>query len=225
MQKLKFLVCFIFFSGIYAQDTLYVEDFNKIKTFDLIQVKLIPSTENFVVIEDESIEAVVNKSTLKIRTKLTNPFSGEDSEVLVYYSGTLKEIDANEGSEITHVGTIEQPELTLKTQEGAQIYLALQLNKLIARAVTGGILNLSGTAENAEVTIMTGGQYEGKKLITQKSAVNIAMGGFAGVYTEAFCKAKVTAGGEVLVYGNPPKTNFKKDFGGSIIKANKDIDN
>ncbi|MDT8348063.1 MAG: DUF2807 domain-containing protein, partial [Flavobacteriaceae bacterium] len=158
----------------YAQDTLYVEAFNRIKSFDLIQVKLIPAAENFVVIEDEDIEAVGYMSNLKIRTKITQAYSGGDSEVLVYYSGELKEIDANEGSEITHMGSINQREITLKTQEGAQIYVDLQVEKLQARAVTGGVLNLSGKAEEVTIKVMTGGHYEGKALITQKSDVNIA---------------------------------------------------
>jgi hypothetical protein len=84
------------------------------------------------------------------------------------------------------------------------------------RAVTGGIIEASGLAENQSIVINTGGIFEGRELRTQISDVKISAGGEAEVFASEKIDINVKAGGEVTVYGNPKKVNKKTFVGGSV---------
>ena len=82
--------------------------------------------------------------------------------------------------------------------------------------MTGGILETSGQAEWQQVTLNTGGIYEGEDLVTSYTKVTIAAGGEAEVHAKDKAELKVTAGGDIYVYGEPTELKKKTFAGGRI---------
>ena len=87
-----------------------VGEFKEIKVYDRIEVELIKSDENKVVVSGKKTEDVVvvhKKDLLKIRMTLEEAFDGDDTSIKVYYT-SLDIIDANEGTFIGSKEVIEQ---------------------------------------------------------------------------------------------------------------------
>ncbi|AGC76537.1 putative autotransporter adhesin-like protein [Nonlabens dokdonensis] len=195
-----------------------VSDFDTVKTFDLVTVNLVKSTENKIIISGEDaefVEYVQKNNILKIRMKTDKIFDGTETFVHVYYK-ELKTIDANEGSIILSNELIEQNRLEIKVQEGATVKAGLTVKNLDLRAVTGGIINLTGQVEDQIVVVNTGGIIENAKLKSDYTKVKVQAGGEVEVYATQTVDVNVRAGGDVIVYGNPTKVDKKTLFGGRI---------
>ncbi len=220
MKKLFFislLVC----TQIFAQTpiTKTLGEFSELKVYDLINVELIKSDQNKIVISGENsqdVRIVQKNNTLKIRLKLDKMFNGEDTKVKLYYTSVDK-IDANEGAIITAKDPIKQYELELKTQEGGQISAQVNTKLLIVKSVTGGVVKTIGNTERQQLNIRTGGQYNGSKTEAQHTSLFIKAGGVAKVNTVKVLDVKIFSGGDVLIYGTPKQLKQNKLFGGRII--------
>ena len=81
--------------------------------------------------------------------KLEESYDGNDTVVKLYYT-SVDVIDANEGAKIVLNEPIEQYEIDLKTQEGGGITAELKTTYANFRAVTGGVINATGTAKNQD---------------------------------------------------------------------------
>ena len=127
-------------------------------------------------------------------------------------------VDVNEDARISSQEAITQDVLELKAQEGGELNINANVEQLLIKAVTGGVIKSSGTAKLQDVAINTGGVYEGKDLITKFSTINVNAGSKAEIYASDYVKATVKAGGEVLVYGDPTKMDEKTVFGGIITR-------
>jgi hypothetical protein len=111
---------------------------------------------------------------------------------------------------------IKKNKIELRAQEGAKIHIGMDVAYANIRAVTGGIIEASGLAENQSIVINTGGIFEGKDLRTQSSEVKISAGGEAEVFASEQIDVKVKAGGNVVVYGQPKKVKKNTFVGGNI---------
>ena len=222
-MKNTILVLALFISTLLtAQNPLdkKVGDFSEVKVYDRIEVNLIKSDENKVVITGEDVEDVeiINKDgKLKIRMDIDKVFNGEKTFVEVHYT-TLEIIDGNEGAFITSNELIEQDGISIKVQEGARVKLGLDVDIVEIRAVTGGVVETRGRANRQEITINTGGVYEGKSFETKNTTVSIKAAGEAEVNASDFVEANVRAGGDVFIYGNPNTVKENTLFGGRIEK-------
>jgi hypothetical protein len=220
MKSIANLLVFLFALNAFAQNPKQkeVDDFTEIKVFDLIAVNLIKADENRVEITGDDIQdvEVINKNgKLKIRMKLDKSFNGERTFVSVYYTN-LEIIDANEGAYITANELIEQDQIALKAQEGARLKIGLDVDKVNIRAVTGGIVETRGRANSQDIVLNTGGIYEGKDFETKTTKVDIKAAGEANVNASENVDARVIAGGDVYIYGNPQNIKEKTTFGGRI---------
>ncbi|MRX65803.1 head GIN domain-containing protein [Maribacter luteus] len=220
MKKILFLLVVMGSITASAQRMIDKEvgDFNKIKVFDLIEVNLIKSDENRIIIKGENvydIKFVNTDGTLKLRMQLEKKFTGEDTFIEVFYKH-LDVIDGNEGAKIVCNELIEQDHLEIRSQEGAQIKAGLNVVDLEVRAVTGGIVEASGLAKNQWIVLNTGGIFEGKELQTSYTDVKITAAGEAEVFASEKVDVKVRAGGDVYVYGNPRDVNKKTLAGGRV---------
>lgn len=203
-----------------AQRTVTKEtgDFDKIKVFDLMEVNLIPSDENKVVIKGmytEDVKVINNNGTLKLRMELETRFRGEDTYIEVYFTD-IDVIDANEGAYIVVNEMIEQPKITLKSQEGGRIKVGLQVDHAEIRANSGGIVRATGLAKTQDIKLSTGGIFEGRDLETLDTEIGITAAGEAEVNASDRVKVRVTAGGDVDIYGNPTTIDKKRIAGGRV---------
>jgi hypothetical protein len=82
------------------------------------------------------------------------------------YFKNIESIAASEGSYVSSEANFKQTIMDLNAREGAEIKIDLDVENV--KAVTGGIIELSGKALNQDVTLMTGGILKSKELHTLK---------------------------------------------------------
>ena len=221
-QLFFFIMLLAALPHIAAQDTsitIELSDFDEIKAFDGLSVNLIPSTENKAVITGANLRKVAivnNDGVLKLRMEIDKLFSGYRTFIDLHYSGTLNVIDVNEDARITSDETIKQDVLELRAQEGGEILISAEVEQMLIKSVTGGVITAQGVADNQDVIINTGGVYEGKEMRTKFTTVNVNAGSSAEIFASTYVQATVKAGGEVLVYGDPDRMEEKTVFGGKI---------
>lgn len=223
MKQLLLLAFLVFGSqAIWSQDekiTRELEKFTEVKAFDGISVNLIRSDVNKAVISGANTNKVAivnNEGVLKIRMEIDKIFSGYRTFVDLYYSDNLVVIDVNEDARISSEEILEQDVLEVKAQEGGEIVINAQVEQMLIKSVTGGMITAIGSSDNQDVAINTGGTYEGKEFKTKFTTVNVNAGSSAEIFATDYVKATVKAGGEVLVYGDPSKMDEKTVFGGKI---------
>jgi len=93
-----------------------VGEFKELKVYDRIEVELIKSDENKVVVSGNNTKDVVivhKKDILKIRMTLEEAFDGAQTTVKVYYTN-VEIIDSNEGAVVKSRDPIEEFELEIK---------------------------------------------------------------------------------------------------------------
>ncbi len=222
-MKIKITLLFALFATLAHSQRIVdkqVGDFNEIKVFDLIEVNMIQSDENRILIKGENVDDIkwANKDgVLKLRMQLDKKFTGEHTLIEVYYTD-IDVIDANEGAWITCNELVQKNKIELRAQEGAKIHIGMDVSVVDIRAVTGGIIEASGLAENQTIVLNTGGVFEGSDLRTAIADVKIQAGGEAEVFASERIDINIKAGGDVTVYGNPKDVN-KKTFAGGRIKV------
>src|SRR5690606_37549796 len=118
MKRIFTLLSIIITSTIIAQNPIEknIGDFKELKVYDLIEVELIKSDANKIVITGGHAESVLvnNKNgTLKIKMEVSKIFDGNYTKVKLYYT-TIDIIDANEGSIIHSKDIIKQFEVDLR---------------------------------------------------------------------------------------------------------------
>lgn len=195
-----------------------IGEFTELKVYDLIQVELVKSNENKVVISGENTEDVLvnNKNgKLKIKMNLEKIFNGDDTKVTLYYT-SFDILDGNEGAQINSKDTIKQFEIDLRAQEGAQINVPCNVTYTNIKAVSGGVIETTGTSKSQKVILLTGGVYKGENLNTEKTEVSINAAGEAYVKASNTVDIKIRAGGDVFIYGHPDTVNENKVFGGRV---------
>tara|TARA_R110000868_G_scaffold61217_3_gene186167 strand:- start:1306 stop:1977 length:672 start_codon:yes stop_codon:yes gene_type:complete len=223
MKKVLILILVLVVQTTFAQVTKNIGDFNTIKVFDKLNVKLISSSENKAIItgdREDEVEFVNNNGELKIRMPFPKLLSGNDISIKLYFKN-IDGIAASEGSYISSDGVFKETILDLNVREGAEINLELDGTKKVnVKAVSGGIIELSGNAVNQDVVIMSGGVLKAKDLQTSQTSINVSAGGNAEINASVLVDAKVKAGGAIYVYGKPEQINKETLFGGKIIEKN-----
>ena len=158
--------------------------------------------------------------------KISLPFSlkpsnnAADGKVFVqlFYNDKLAVIDANQSATIT-AKDFQQDEVEIRAQERAFINLVLKSKNIKVRATSGGIIKLSGTANNQDVDVDLYGIYHGFGLEVDNSAmVKAGTGAKAEIFAGKVLNAKVSFGGSIFYKGNPDLIRDKKLVGGIIQK-------
>ena len=223
MKKVLILVVALVVQTTFAQVTKNLGDFNTVKVFDKLNVKLIASSENKAIItgdREEEVEFVNKNGELKIRMSFPKLLAGDAVSIKLYFK-TIDGIAASEGSIVSSDAVFSGTILDLNVREGAQISLHLAgVKKVNVKAVSGGIIQLSGNAVNQDVVIMSGGILEASELETSQTTINVSAGGNAEIKANVLVDAKVKAGGNIYVYGRPEQINKETLLGGKIIEKN-----
>lgn len=221
MKKLFLLTALMVSFSSLAQEktTKDIEKFTELKAFDQIQVTLIKSDKNQVVLtgEDQGDVDIENKKgLLKIKMDFENHMDGEDVEARVYYTEELTLLDANENAKIFSEGTFKGKEVKIAVQEGADVEMKVNIENLYVKSTSGSKVILTGSATNQEVVANAGGKVFNENLDTETTKVTVNAGGTAEIKASILADAKVRAGGTISIHGNPKKIERDKVFGGKI---------
>ncbi|KAF2511351.1 head GIN domain-containing protein [Flavobacterium foetidum] len=218
MKKLIIVAALLLAQLSIGQVTKDLGDFDSVKVFDKLSVKLVQSSENKIVIKgarEAEVEVVNKKGLLKLRMPFPKLLSGNDLDITVYYKH-IELIDVNEGAEVTSKETIKATSFKVSAQEGGKINVDLDVDKLNVSSVSGGEITLTGKADNVDAGLGAGGYLLASKLSTSQTKVSVSAGGKADVNASTLVDAKVNAGGSIYIYGKPKQINEKKVFGGKI---------
>lgn len=217
MKKIFYSLILVSAIG-FSQIEKKVGEFSKVTAFDKIEVFLVKSSENKVVLKgakSSDVELVNKSGELKIRMSFGNLLQGDDVSATVYYT-SIDAIEANEGAIISSNDTFDGIAFDIIAKEGSEVKIKLEVDKLKARASQGSILKLEGNVFYADILVNSGAQYEAKDLITKQTTITGNAGGEADVYATDLVDAKIRAGGNILIYGKPKQINQKVIAGGSI---------
>ena len=217
MKKLVFSLLLLS-SLAYSQVEKQVGDFYKVTSFDQIDVVLIQSNENKVVLDgsgSDDVELVNKNGELKIRMPLTKLLAGDNISATVYYK-KIDAVEANEGSRISSDETFKATIFEIIAKEGSEISIKINADKLNGKVANGSTVKISGNSKTQDIVVNSGGIYEASKLKTEQTTVTCNAGGNADVYATGVVDAKVRAGGKILIYGNPKQINQKTFAGGTI---------
>ena len=207
----------------FAQITKPLGDFNKVTAFDQIEVLLIESNENKIILNgngSEEVELINKNGELKIRMPLTKLLSGDNVSATLYFKN-IDAIEGNEGSRISCDGTFKAIAFDIIAKEGSQIKLNLDVDKLTVRSSNGSNVNVSGKVKNQDAIINSGGELDAEDLITTQTTITANAGGEANIYATDFFDAKTRAGGNIKIYGKPKQINKKTVLGGTIKESNE----
>ncbi|WP_338841671.1 head GIN domain-containing protein [Flavobacterium ginsenosidimutans] len=218
MRKLIIGVAILFVQMSFGQVTKELGDFDTVKVFDKLSVKLVQGSENKIVIKgarETEVEAVNKNGILKLRMPFPKLLSGNDLDITLYYKH-IELIDVNEGATVTSNEAIKATSFKVSAQEGGIINVDLNVDKLKVSSVSGGSITLTGKAENQVASLGAGGYLLASKLNTSQTTVSVSAGGKADVNASTLVDAKVSAGGSIYIYGKPKQINQKTVFGGKI---------
>ena len=188
--------------------TITLGPFTGIKLFTGIQVKLIPSNENKMVLSGENFETVVvtlNKDVLRIKHSIDQIFNPKNTYIEVYFSKPLDLIHTYQGSIIESQAVLQATKIELKAREGSAIDLHIESEKISSSVNSGSTLSLRGVAVNHEIKILGGGICESENLITEQTTVKVTAGGVAYIHASDLLEATVNVGGTVRIHGRPTK--------------------
>ena len=199
MKKLLIGVAILFVQMSFAQVTKEVGDFDEVKVFDKLHVKLVASSDNKVVIKgarESEVEVINKKGILKIRMTMSKLLSGDDLDITLYYKH-IELIDVNEGALVTSTEPVKATSFKVSAQEGGKINVDLDVDKLKVSSVSGGEITLTGKASNQDASLGAGGFLLASKLVTSQTTVSVSAGGKADVNATTLVEAKVSAGGSI----------------------------
>jgi hypothetical protein len=220
MKKLVIIAFVLLCQLTNAQVTRNLGDFDEVRVFDKINLKLIPASENKTIITGNranEVEVVNKNGILKIRMPFPQLLSGDDIIVKLYFK-KIESISASEGSYVSSETDFKQTILNLNAKSGAEINIDINVDKVNVKANAGGIIELSGKALNQDVVITSGGILKAKDLHTSQTSISVSAGGTADIYATALVDVKVKAGGSVYIYGKPKQINKEVFIGGTIIE-------
>ena len=222
MRKLV-IIAFVFLSQFTnAQVTRNLGDFDEVKVFDKINVKLIEASENKIVVTGaraDEVETVNKNGELKIRMPFPQLLSGDDIIVKLYFKN-LESIAVSEGSYVSSEKDLKQTSLELNAKSGGEIKLEIDVDKVNVKASVGGIIDVSGKATNQDVVITSGGILKAIDLHTTQTTISVAAGGKSEIHATTLVDAKVKAGGSIFIYGKPKQINKEVFIGGTILEKN-----
>jgi len=226
MRNYKIILCFLATSFAFAQEaiTKHLGEFGSVKTFDKITVELIKSKENKVVLmgtDNDYVELVNNNGELKVKMSAKKLLKGDRVTAKVYHTNDIYEVIATEGTKVTSNNTFKLIDLNLSAKEGAEITLNIDVKKVTGNVNTGGKITLTGTAKNQDYLANSGGMIRAQDLKSEQCNVTSNAGGYAYVTATELVDAKVRAGGNITVYGQPRVLNEKKVIAGKITKIAK----
>ena len=212
----------LFFSALsFGQVEKNVGDFDKVTAFDQIDVLLVKSNENKVILdgkEANEVELANKNGELKIRMPVTKLLGGDHISVTVFFKD-ISAVEANEGSRIACADVIKMMSFDVNAKEGSEVKMKLETQKLSARIANGSKVMIEGNADNQDILVNSGGIYEAQQFITKQTTITANAGGEADIFATDIVEAKVRAGGDITIYGKPKQINQKVIAGGTVREA------
>lgn len=225
MKKFLLLSLLLVVQLITAQTTINKElkDFSVLKLYSGIDLELVKSDKQYVVITGEKADKIKIKEkegVLKILLRFPETIADGKVKATLYFNKNINIIDANEGSVVTGKN-LQEEKIEIKAQEGAFVNLVLKCQFLKVRSSSGAVIKLSGSTKNQTVSADLGATYHGYNLsVSGVSDVKASSGAKIEINAGETLDARVSFGGTIFYKGKPKVLDKKKVIGGSIEERN-----
>ena len=197
-----------------AQKTVDIKKFSTLAISGNIEVTLIKSSEyKLVIVEGEDkLKVGTDHGTLALSND-----RGQDAEVKVYYNGPINEIALSGSVELKGTDSIKSDSMVIAASGGTEATIVVDAKEISTALASGAEMNISGKVKHFEANVASGAELTADKLKCENSAVVIASGAEAAVFTSGTIDATVASGGELTIYGNPKKVNELKADNAEIL--------
>ena len=200
--------------------SISIKQFNSLKVYSGLEVKLIPSDKNIVYVYGDNIEKVIislKRKTLKIKLPIESVFKTGYNYIEVFYNKNLEFISAYQGSVVTNKKTIKTNQINIKAKEGSNVSTKIKVNSLKANVSSGAKPSLTGVTKELDLKVCAGGVINAKKLESNKAKVISIAGGVCSIRARELANLNINAGGKIEVYGNPKQIISKYTLGGKVL--------
>lgn len=221
MKKYISICLFLLTTIVAAQTTITkeLEEFSVLKVYNGIELEIIKSDEQKIIVTGEKAEKVkikLDKLTLKIALRFPETMAEGKVKAQLFIKDNIGIIDGNEGAIITGKG-FNQSKIEIKAQEGAFINLVVDTKHLFIKTSSGGVIKLSGSTKNQTIDANLGGTYHGyNMMVSDVCSVKAGSGAKVEVQAGETLDAKVSFGGSIFYKGEPEVLKDKKVIGGVI---------
>lgn len=207
--------------GRVTEEQRYLDEFDRIETSGGMNVYVSMGTPGKVVVVADAnlhdfIRTEVHNRVLKVYSdKIIR--SAKEKKVIVTV-GELHGIDAASGSNVWSQGELASKDLNLQASSGANIYLDLNVAKLLAECSSGANIHISGMATTAEMEASSGANILGEKLKASSVVMKASGGANVSSAVTDTINARASSGGNVFYYGTPAHVDSKTSSGGNVFK-------
>ncbi|WP_330444002.1 GIN domain-containing protein [Flavobacterium sp. C4GT6] len=206
MKKLFLIAAVAVFQFANAQKTVEIKSFRELAISGNLEVRMIESSENKLVIAEGEDTLQVNSDEGDLA--LSN--SGSTAEVVIYFNGPIDEIALSGPIEMLVKGTITSKNLQISVDGGTELNCSVYAENMSVAASSGSEIILKGDAKQLDIHAASGCELNASKLKTENTAAYVASGAEVSVYATGVVNAVVASGAELAIHGNPKKVNETK---------------
>ncbi len=220
-------LAFIFMSVHINGQVRSLDNFNHVDVSMGIKVNLIASNETKADIniqkgEYDDLITEVRNDKLTIKWKKKGWWSGSNNRkvsINLYYRA-IDGIDVSSGSRVYNEDNLSSDDMDIDISSGASVELEITTGDLDVDISSGSSCTLRGSADDQTVDVSSGASYNGIKLATESTNVDVSSGASAKVWVTEKLVANASSGGSVQFKGDPKTTDIEagKWSGGSIKK-------
>lgn len=223
MKKIIVGLFFLVAAMVSAQNEVSVklDKIDELKVFNGLKVNLIKSDKQKLEIRGEKAADVTfknKKGTLKLGLKFGSSFESKKVEIDLYYNSNIGELDVNQGAVIISKEIFKQKQLTVSSQDGSYVKLEIEVDYLKIKGLTGGNIQLKGTAKSQNVKLVSGSKYEGFNLKSKQAVIYVSTGSKAEIQVSEILDAKSKLGGSIIYSGHPKSVSTEESLGGKVKK-------
>lgn len=213
MKKVFAIAALAVFGIASAQKTIELESFTGITVNGKVELKLMASAENKIVINDPNADALkvsAQNGYLSINSK------DKTTEATLYYSGNLESITVAGDAEINSANTIKAERLSITAGGGTELNINAEVTDLTLSAASKSEIDLTGSAHNFNA-IASEGKLKADEFKTKESCnVTIASKADVKIHSTGMVNATVASGGKLNIYGSPSAMKKTVAKGGEV---------
>jgi len=195
-----------------------VKEFDKVRIFGNLVVRMIPGTEPLVHIEARGISLEKVKTSVKdgeLKVKVSRLF--KDPEVYVEITHQeLKGIETLADAEVTFAKPLVNRRFNIQSTMGSVVELVLETGHLDLKAYQGGQVQIKGSTDVLDAYVNTGGILAGTDFECKRVDVRMNTGGKGELTVLEKLEASINTGSDFSYYGTPSDTDVSTSLGGTV---------
>lgn len=213
MKTMYAILALAAFQFAAAQKTIDIKDFKVLAVSGGVEIMLMPSPENKLIIEEgdpDKLEIASENGALAINA------NRDEFRLTIHFKGNLEEIAASGGVSIRNSGKLKGKNMTINIASGSELHLDVEADQINSAAASGSEMHLSGISKRFDAAVASGAELDSENLKTENSSMVVASGGEATIYATGIVDATVASGGELNIHGSPKEVNKVVAEGGEL---------